>query len=391
MLSLTAYAQKTTPGPYAGDLDAFREELGTWLSSPSLDRWRGLHLADVPQTMREHAELVRLLHDEGFGRYGHPVEAGGLGGDVRHSAVLYDELSAHDLPVPEQYQLLCVLGPPLLRYAPEITSQLLPGFLRGDEWWGQGFSEPGAGSDLASLRCRATRTADGYRLSGQKLWTSHGSTAARFLVLARTGTLESRHKGLSLFLVDADAPGVTVRPVSLASGREELAECFFDDAPIPATRLIGEEGEGWAIAMHLLQYERGVYAWLRSNHLMRRLRWLAGNATPSDDVHRLIGDTYLDLIALRSRSLLTVRRLGAGETVGPEASADKVLLGTAEQSVFDTARDLLGRRFGLGSDSEDIDLWREEWWYSRTTTVYGGSAEVQRGIIADRVLGLPKE
>lgn len=389
MFSL-ADVQQAEAGPYAADLDGYRRALRSWLAGADLDRWRGLHRSDVPTTMREHAQLVRLLHEQGFGRYGHPAEAGGLGGDVRHSAVLYDELSAHDLPVPEQYVLLCVLGPPLVRFAPAIASQLLPGFLRGDQWWGQGFSEPEAGSDLASLRTRATKVDGGYVLSGQKLWTSHGSTAARIVVLARTGTPESRHRGLSMLLVDADSPGVTVRPVLLANGRAELAECFFDDVAVPASRLIGTEGQGWAVAMYLLQFERALYAWLRSGHLMQLLRSLAAQATSTDEAHRALGECYLDLIALRSRSLLTVRRLAAGETVGPEASADKILLGTAEQSVLDAARDLIESDFALGG-SPDVERWRDEWWYSRTTTVYGGSAEVQRGIIADRVLNLPKE
>lgn len=377
-------------GPYAADLDGYQRDLRSWLAGTDLQRWRGLHLPDVPATMHEHAALVRLLHDQGFGRYGYPAEAGGLGGDVRHCAVLYDELSAHDLPVPEQYLLLSVLGPPLVRFAPAIAASLLPAFLRGDEWWGQGFSEPEAGSDLASLRCRATNTGNGYVLSGQKLWTSHGATAARIVVLARTGTPQSRHKGLSMLLVDADSPGVTVRPVLLASGRAELAECYFDEVPLPRNRLIGAEGQGWAVAMYLLQFERAVYAWLRSTHLMRRLRVLAGRTTRSADAHRLLGESYLDLIALRSRSIRTVRRLARGETVGPEASADKILLGTAEQSVLDAARDLIGCDFALG-DTPDVHPWREEWWYSRTTTIYGGAAEVQRSIIADRVLTLPKE
>lgn len=299
MFSL-ADAQQAEAGPYAADLDGYRRALRSWLAGADLDRWRGLHRSDVPTTMREHAQLVRLLHEQGFGRYGHPAEAGGLGGDVRHSAVLYDELSAHDLPVPEQYVLLCVLGPPLVRFAPAIAAEHLPAFLRGDEWWGQGFSEPEAGSDLASLRTRATKVDGGYVLSGQKLWTSHGSTAARIVVLARTGTPESRHKGLSMLLVDADSPGVTVRPVPLANGRAELAECFFDDVAVPASRLIGTEGQGWAVAMYLLQFERALYAWLRSGHLMQLLRSLADQATSTDEAHRALGECYLDLIALRS-------------------------------------------------------------------------------------------
>ena len=209
---------------------------------------------------------------------------------------------------------------------------------------------------------------------------------------SRTGTPESRHRGLSMILVDVDAPGVTVRPIRLASGRAELAECFFDDVRVPADRLIGAEGEGWAVAMYLLQYERAAWAWLRAAVLLQRLRALVGllsdDAAPAPVVDEVIGTVYLDLVSLRARSVDTVRRLAAGQTVGPEASADKLLLGACEQSVYDAARSLLGPRFLFGDASRQ---WREEWWYSRTTTIYGGSAEVQRGIIADRVLKLPKD
>jgi alkylation response protein AidB-like acyl-CoA dehydrogenase len=376
-------------GPYATDLAAYREDLQAFLQEPRMDRWRNLYIEDVPTEMAETGAMIGELYDAGFGRYGFPVSAGGLGGDVRHCAVLFDELSAAGLPATGQYGLLTTLGAPVVRFAPELAAKYLPEFLSGRAWWGQGFSEPEAGSDLASLRCRATPVDGGYRLSGQKLWTSHGATATRLVCLVRTGTPESRHRGLTMMMVDADAPGVTVRPVLLASGRAELAECFFDDVLVTPDRLVGAEGEGWAVAMFLLQYERAVYAWQRASALMQRLRVLAQDATPSETTEQLIGTLYLDLIALRARSVKTVRLLAEGQMVGPEASADKVLLGMAEQGVMNAARTLLGPAFALDG-SDEVNRWREEWWYSRTTTIYGGSAEVQKGILADRVLNLPK-
>jgi alkylation response protein AidB-like acyl-CoA dehydrogenase len=371
----------------ARDVPAFRAALQHALTGSEYAPWRGLHVEDVAAEMRETAGLVALLHEQGFGRFGFTPEAGGLGGDVRHCAVLYDELSAADLPVPGQYGLLTTLGAPVEHFAPELAARYLPGFLAGDEWWGQGFSEPEAGSDMASIRCRATPTDEGYRVSGSKLWTSHGETASRLVCLVRTGTPESRHRGLTMVFIDADAPGVTIRPVMLASGRAELAECFFDDVLVTPDRVIGAEGQGWAVAMWLLQYERAVYAALRAAVLLQRLRALAALVEPGAEAERVLGTVYLDLVSMRARSVTTVRRLAAGETVGPEASADKVLLGTAEQAVSDAARLLLGPAFVAGAGRE---LWQEEWWFSRTTTIYGGSAEVQRGILADRVLALPK-
>jgi alkylation response protein AidB-like acyl-CoA dehydrogenase len=378
------------------DLRAYRAAVRGYLAGPSLDLWRGTYLDDDADEMRFSAGLMRVLYDAGFGRYGMPPAVGGLGGDVRHWAVLFDELARAGITPTGQHSLLVTLAYPLAKFAPRLAAAYLPEFLSGDGWWGQGFSESEAGSDLAALRCRATRQGDDYVISGHKIWTSHAESANRIFLLARTGTPESRHRGLSMILVDVDVPGVTVRPIRLASGRAELAECFFDDVRVPAGRLIGAEGEGWAVAMYLLQYERAAWAWLRAAVLLQRLRTLVGllsdGAAPAPAagaaVSEVLGTVYLDLLSLRARSVDTVRRLAAGQTVGPDASADKLLLGACEQGVYDAARSLLGPGFLFGEASRQ---WREEWWYSRTTTVYGGSAEVQRGIIADRVLKLPKE
>jgi alkylation response protein AidB-like acyl-CoA dehydrogenase len=382
--------------PLATDLEAFRAAVGELVTSPAVDKWRGSYVDDVAQEMRFTAGLLRVLYDAGLGRYGLPSEAGGLGGDVRHWAVLFDELARAGITPTGQHSLLTTLAYPVAHFAPRLAAEYLPEFLSGDAWWGQGFSESEAGSDLAALRCRATRDGDEYVISGHKIWTSHGETASRIVMLVRTGTPESRHRGLSMILVDIAAPGVTVRPIRLASGRAELAECFFDDVRVPAGRLIGAEGQGWAVAMYLLQYERAVYAWLRASVLLQRLRALVGlladaaapGAPAPGAADGVLGAVYLDLLSLRARSVETVRRLAGGRAVGPEASTDKLLLGACEQSVYDAARTLLGPGFLFGEAGRQ---WREDWWFSRTTTIYGGSAEVQRGIIADRVLKLPKD
>src|SRR6202035_3934179 len=256
------------------DLHAYRAAVREYLAGPSLDVWRGTYLDDDPEEMRFSAGLMRVLYDAGFGRYGMPPAVGGLGGDVRHWAVLFDELARAGITPTGQHSLLVTLAYPLAKFAPELAAAYLPEFLCGDGWWGQGFSESEAGSDLAALRCRASRDSGDYVISGHKIWTSLAETATRIVMLVRTGTPESRHRGLSMILVDVDTPGVTVRPIRLASGRAELAECFFDDVRVPADRLIGADGEGWAVAMYLLQYERAAWAWLRAAVLLQRLRAL---------------------------------------------------------------------------------------------------------------------
>jgi alkylation response protein AidB-like acyl-CoA dehydrogenase len=405
-------------GPFAEDLDAYRLALRDHLRAErALQRFRNRRYPSTEARMADHAGLERLLYDGGWNRYGWPSAAGGLGGDERHRAVLYDELAAAGLPVPGQHMLLETLGPPVVRFAQDLAAAHLPAYLRGEEWWGQGFSEPEAGSDLASLRCRARRDGDTYVVTGQKLWTSHGATATRLVCLVRTGTPESRHRGLSMIMIDVDAAGVTIRPVAMANGDNELAEVFFDDVVVPASRLIGAEGQGWAVAMYLLQFERAMYAWLSAAEALRRLRELrgqlaaraaAGRTLPADAAARL-GEAYAHLAALRARSADTVRRLAAGDTVGPEASVDKVLLATAEICLHDTARDLLSDEFLFAAEDApgvtapaaaaavaagcfgEVAQWRTDWWFSRSATILGGSAEVQRTILADHVLGLPKE
>lgn len=376
----------------ASDVSAYRNGLRAWLDAGNADGWRH-HYAETSRASLEYSgKLVALLYESGWGRYGWPTAAGGLGGNALHLGVLYDELARRSIPIPEQYTVLQVLGPMIVHYAPELADRYLGAFLRGEEWWGQGFSESEAGSDMASLRTRAVREGDSYRISGSKLWTSHGVGAARMVVLARTGSAESRHRGLSLFLVDADAPGLDVRPIALANGREELAEVFYDDVIVPADRLIGKENEGWSAAMYLMQFERGLFAWLRSATLHDELGALGEEARKlgrlDQNARHTFGETYLDVAALRARASRTVRRLAAGETLGPEASADKLMLGSTEVSVMNTVREMLGVRFLI---DPEYARWRDEWWFSRTTTIYGGSAEVQRQILADKVLNLPKE
>lgn len=381
---------------YATDLAAYGHDLRAFLKDHRpLDAWRGRGHVSTEERICDDARLLAALYSAGWSRYGWPEGVGGLGGDERHRGVLYDELSRAGLPVPEPMLLFEVLGPPLIRFAPELAAHHIPDYLAGREWWGQGFSEPEAGSDLASLRCRARRDGDDYVLTGQKLWTSHGATATRLVCLVRTGTPESRHRGLTMMLVDADSPGLTIRPIALASGDRELAEVFFDEVRVPATNLIGAEGQGWAVAMYLLQFERAMYAWQSATVALRRLGELRDTITarskpPAGDAAARIGRCYLDIVSLRARSGGTIRRLAAGETVGPEASVDKILLAAVEQGINDLARDLLDAQFLLDSDPATKG-WRADWWYSRAATIMGGSSEVQRTIIADHVLALPKE
>ena len=260
--------------------------------------------------------------------------------------------------------------------------------LRGDEIWCQGFSEPDAGSDLASLRTKAVRDGDDWVISGHKIWTSQVSVAQRCIALVRTGTPESLHRGLSMFLVDHDSAGFTSRPIRASTGRDEFGEVHFDEVRVAGDRLLAQEGEGWAIAMYLLQWERGMYPWQRQAALLGVLdRLVAGHAVDIDPGE--LADAYLAILPMRVSSRNTIRRLAAGESPGPEVSVDKVLLSRAEVTVHDLADAVLAGELELG-DGTDAQAWRGEYLFSRAAPIYGGSVEIQRTILADRVLGLPR-
>jgi alkylation response protein AidB-like acyl-CoA dehydrogenase len=375
---------------FATDLDAYRAGFRQWLdeNEPVLERQRGVHSHEFIEVTSRQRELQAALFEAGWVRYGWPETLGGLGGDARHRGSMYDARVERGVPVPEPYYTLETLIPMLSVYAPDLAREHLDALLRGDEAWCQGFSEPDAGSDLASLRTKAVRDGDGWVISGHKIWTSQASVAQRCVALVRTGTPESRHRGLSMILVDHDAPGVTVRPIRALTGRDEFGEVLFDDVHVGPARLLGNEGDGWAIAMYLLQWERGMYPWQRQAALLTALdRLLADHADRLDPGE--LADAYLAVLPMRVSSRNTIWRLVAGENPGPEVSVDKVLLARAEVAVHDLAEAVLAPAIELGDDSE-AEGWRHDYLFSRAAPIYGGSIEIQRTILADRVLGLPR-
>jgi alkylation response protein AidB-like acyl-CoA dehydrogenase len=379
--------------PYAADLDGYRAAFARWLDEHEsvLDRQRGVHSHEFIEVARRQRDLQEALFDAGWVRYGWPEAIGGLGGDARHRGSMYDALLRHDVPVPQAYYTLETLIPMLAVYAPDLAHEYLADLLRGAERWCQGFSEPDAGSDLASLRTKAERDGDGWVINGHKIWTSQVSVAQRCIALVRTGAPESRHRGLSMFLVDLDAPGVTVRAIRAMSGRDEFGEVFFDDVHVGSDRLVGNEGDGWGVAMYLLQWERGMYPWQRQAALLTVLDRLLADSGGAPD--RLdpgeLADAYLAILPMRLSSRNTVRRLSAGEHPGPEVSVDKVLLARAEVTVHDLADAALAAAIEL-RDDDAAEVWRHDYLFSRAAPIYGGSIEIQRTILADRVLGLPR-
>jgi alkylation response protein AidB-like acyl-CoA dehydrogenase len=371
------------------EFDEFRTKLDAWLDEhePALaPEFEGL--GDLDLQMAQLAKVKRLAYEAGWMRWGWPERVGGLGGTSLMRGYLGEALTSRDLVEPGIFSMTEVLAPTMIDYAaPDLAAAMVPRLLRGDETWCQGCSEPGTGSNLGSLACRSVRADDGWHVTGQKVWTSLAQHAQRCVLLTRSGTVESAHRGITALFVDMDTPGITVRPIETMHGAPEFSEVFFDGVVVPFDRMLGDEGQGWSVAMDLLPYERSTALWQRAAYLRRRLEQLVELAAPGALDPVAVGEVTELLYAFRARSRATQHRLARGEALGAETSIDKVLLATAEQAVFDLAEEALADRVLIGDDPASA-RWRAEFLYSRAATIYGGSAEIQRNIIARRLLDL---
>lgn len=359
----------------------FQADLRAWLDENDLRPGPDHSLA---AHVEQFARVSAALYEADWMRYGWPIEAGGLGGPAMLRAVVGEEVVGRGLVEPGPYSMLEVLTPTMIDYAPpELAAEMVPRLLSGREQWCQGFSEPGSGSDLASLSTRATPDGDTWIVNGQKVWTSFAQFSTRCILLTRTAP---GHDGITAFFVDMDTPGITVRPLQAMHGVDEFCEVYFDDVVVPADRMLGREGDGWRLAMDLLPFERSTCFWQRIAYLYSRFDRLLTAENLATDSDFELGEAYLALHTLRCRSVATQHRLAGGTRLGPDTSIDKVLLATAEQKLFDTVHDLLP-----GAIELDETSWRPEFLYSRAATIYGGTAEIQRNIIARRLLDLGRE
>jgi alkylation response protein AidB-like acyl-CoA dehydrogenase len=360
----------------------FRTGLRAWLEEQDLAPGPDHSLEDH---MRQFARVSKALYDADWMRYGWAKEVGGLGGPAVLRAIVGEEVVGRRLAEPGPYSMLEVLAPTMIDYAPpELAAEMVPRLLSGREQWCQGFSEPGSGSDLASLSTRANQQGDDWIVNGQKVWTSFAQFSTRCILLTRTAP---GHDGITAFFVDLDTPGITIRPLRTMHGVDEFCEVYYDDVVIPSSRMLGRPGDGWRLAMDLLPYERSTCFWQRIAYLYSRFDGLIAETSQfGEPDESALGEAYLALHTLRCRSRVTQHRLRDGARLGADTSVDKVLLAGAEQRLYDTVRDLMPGVLEL-----DDTPWRPEYLYSRTATIYGGTAEIQRNIIARRLLDLGKE
>lgn len=335
-------------------------------------------------------DWYRTLAAAGYVAVSLPAEYGGRGLPDIFEAVVNEELAMADVPPP----------PPIGHIAhaladfgsKQVKTRFLPGLLSCAEPWCQGFSEPGAGSDLASLTTAAIAmepSGGTFRISGHKIWTSGAMWSRWCLLLARTDPELERHRGLSMLVVDLESPGVERREIIMSTGSREFAEVFFDDVEVPGNNLVGARGQGWAIAMSMLSYERGPadMGWVsRIGRAMTRAQRQVrtGQLTADAVMRRRLAASWVGLQVLQWH---VQRTLASRQyrTPGPEGSIDKLLATRVEQEVYHTITDLAGPA-ALAEDPDRFGAYL----YSRAQSIYGGTQQIQRSIVAQRLLGLPR-
>jgi acyl-CoA dehydrogenase len=327
----------------------------------------------------------RLLHDNGFAGLTWPRDVGGRGLPSAYALAWADLESEYDVPRGLFGVTLEMVGPTLLAVGSPEQRQHCAAILRGDEVWCQLFSEPGAGSDLAGVSMRATRTETGWRINGQKVWTSEARHAQYGYLLARTDPSQGRHGGMTAFVVDMSTTGVDVRPLKQMTGGASFSEVFFDDVDLPVDAVLGEVDGGWSVAMTTLGFER-FSSFGRS--LGRLVRQAAELGWTDVAVRERLIDAIINQRALAAFEAGMHRRLLAGETPGPEAALAKLATGTVVSELADAVADRLGS--ALSKPDAGLDDWRLVVLSAPAFHIAGGTDEIVKTMIAERVLGLPR-
>jgi len=385
---------------FTPEQERFRAELRAWLAENLERPWN----EEIRNPAHDEDSLVevrrrwqRKLDDAGYLGMGWPAEWGGRGASVVEEAILEEELWRADAPQIPNFLGVGLLGPALIHHGTEEQRRrFIPKMLSAEEIWCQGFSEPGAGSDLASLRTRAEPDGEHFRITGQKVWTTFGAWADWIFVLARTD-MEDRYGGISFFLVPLHQPGVEVRGIKQITGESEFGEVFFDGALARREHVVGKIGEGWRVAMTLLGYERGVqtmaYPARFDRYLADLIRGVKANGTyERADVREKVARLVVENEVMRANGLRALANLAEDRAPGPESSIEKIFWSEYARRQSETALDLLGPQAQLTIESRharpDMD-WAREFLWARAGTIYSGSSEIQRNIIAKRVLRMP--
>jgi alkylation response protein AidB-like acyl-CoA dehydrogenase len=369
--------------------EGFRKQVRSWLKDnvpreppPSYDTREGFEARRAWE---------RKLHDAGYAGLHWPAEYGGRGADVVTQAIFEEEYFLADGPSRITIIGQNLMGPTLIVHGTEEQKKRwLPGIISAEEIWSQGFSEPGAGSDLAGIKARGVREGDHWIINGQKIWTSFGAFADWIFALVRTDPDAPRHAGLTFIAIDMRSEGVEARPIRQLDGHSGFAEIFFTDVRVPAANVIGEPGAGWGVAMTTLGFERDAPSKPAARYI-RDVIDLAKLIRGLEDpvIEDRVVALYARAQAYRHHTMRTLTRLARGESIGPDASVTKLLWSELERDIFDTAREAFGPDAEVEPGPGGTH-WHAKYWFSRAATIYAGTSEIQRNIVAERVLGLPR-
>jgi alkylation response protein AidB-like acyl-CoA dehydrogenase len=385
---------------FTPEQQAFREEARKWLEAhvpaeplPSLDTREGFE---------RHREWEHTLNDGGWAMVPWPAEFGGRGASLIEWLVFEEEYYRAGAPGRVNQNGIFLLGPTIMEYGTEAQkTRYLPKMASSEEVWAQGWSEPNAGSDMAAIQATARVEGDHYVINGQKTWASRGAYADWLFGLFRTDPDSERHRGLTFILVPLDAEGVTVRPIEQLDGEAGFAEVFLDDARVPLENRLGEESQGWKVAMATAGFERGLM--LRSparfQNTARKLVELYRKTVASgESVDPILRDAvvraWMDAEAYTLNTYQTVSRLLEGGKIGAEASLNKIFWSELDVKMHETALALLGARAELLPDAPaatGVGDWLDGYLFALAGPIYAGTNEIQRNVIAERILGLPRK
>ena len=398
---------------YPPEAAAYREKVQAFLAEHLPNDWKGIGALEVDARERFEADWRRTLYENGLLAPSWPVEYGGAGLSVLEQVIVAEEFARAGVPPRVGNDLFGIqmLGNTLLEWGTEEQKRrFLPRVLSGEDLWCQGYSEPNAGSDLGNLGCTAVLDGDEWVINGQKIWTSLGHRANWIFVLTRTNPDAAKHRGITFLLCPMDQPGVEVRPIRMISGESEFNEVFFTDARTPAENVVGSVDGGWGVAMTLLGYERGEAAAtmpIQFRLELDRLLDLARERGRADDPHirQRLAWCYTKVEIMRFLGYRTLTGFLAGRPPGPESSIFKAFWSEYHQIASNLAMDILGpdglvpsgRRPATAFQTDDpgapnsTGSWAGTFLNARAGTIYAGTSQVQRNILGEMVLGLPKE
>jgi alkylation response protein AidB-like acyl-CoA dehydrogenase len=399
---------------HSAEAETYREKVHAFLAEHLPADWKGIGALPAEQREGFVKGWRRTLSENGLIAPEWPQEYGGAGLSRAEKVVLAEEFARAGVPTGGTNDGfgITMVGNTILRWGTEEQKQhFLPRILSGEDLWCQGYSEPNAGSDLGNLGCRAVLDGDEWVINGQKIWTSAGHLANWIFVLTRTDPEAAKHKGITFLLVPMDQPGVEVRPIKMISGESEFNEVFFTDARTPRENVVGEVNGGWAVAMTLLGYERGEAAATQSiafNEEIDRLFALARDRGLTGDplLRQRLAWAYSKVQIMRWNGLRVLTDFLAGKAPGPEAGMGKLYWSEYHRLVTELALDILGADATVpdgpgrgsafstdapGADPLNTQGWVDTFLVARAGTIYAGTSQVQRNIIGEMVLGLPKE